>query len=89
MVTMLLVFTAGVSGVPASVGTAADARARDGDAETAGAAETGAADESHAVHLPTGMLCHLPQVRLVTCPLIGCATQYTCHVRCGDDRSSR
>jgi len=60
MVTVPLVFTAGVSGVPASVGTAADARARDGDAETAGAAETGAADESHAVHLPTGMLYHLP-----------------------------
>jgi len=45
---------AGVPGVPATVGSAEDARARDGDAETTGATEAGAADACNAVQLPSG-----------------------------------
>ena len=46
----------GVSGVPASDGSTADAGTRDGDAETIGAAETGTAHACHAIHLPTGII---------------------------------
>ena len=45
----------GIFGVPASDGSTEDAGARDGDAETAGTTEAGAADACHAVHLSTGM----------------------------------
>jgi len=47
----------GISGVPASDGSAEDAGARDGDAETTGATEARTANACDAVYLSTGNIC--------------------------------